>query len=214
MRWLALIVVLVATPASAKMMRPRVPPVISACPRAKTVAQLEACLDRFGAFRIEQVAPHARLVRVWQEDAPGEPRTDLGVYLYVEGTDGSWGAQGTYVGSGTYAVLGLAPLTLTRHAGFRFEIGQELRTPMSLDGGPVVQLMIRQRISVFCGSGNYFCTPVTTQCEALVHGKALMTFHGVLTLHDAVATIAGDRRLAGSVCAQVESESLGWIQGP
>ncbi len=205
-----------AREASARRIVISEPPMVHACPGAKTWPLVERCLAALGKLQLERSLPKAKLVRVvTYED---QTTYDAGIYLYLQRPDGSWSLGGMFEGAmsrgSSYTVLQLAPETIERHTGYRLELGQIVRTMGSLDGVTVVPIIRRTKRVLFCSGVSYGCPDATTQCEVLTHGKAVFTFRSTLVFEKGLVRVVGDRSHAGPACDTTERVFLGWPVGP
>lgn len=218
--WILLGVVAIATAVGAREASARIvisePPMVRACPGAKTWPLVERCLAAQGAVQLERSLPKAKLVRVVMHE--DQTTYDAGIYLYLQRPDGSWSLGGMFTGGmsggSSYTVLELAPETIERHTGYRLEIGQITRTTSSLDGATSVPILLRTRRVLFCAGTSYGCPDATTQCDVITHGKALFTFRSTLVFETGLVRVVGDRSHAGAACNTTERVFLGWPAGP
>jgi hypothetical protein len=211
-RWLALALILLSGEALARKVVIREPPIVRACPDGKSWSAVETCLRAQGTITIERSLPKAKLVHVMQERTGGEI-DDAGVYLYIARADGSWAIGGMFDG-GSFSVMDLAPLTIANHAGYKLDIGQIMRTTISLDGVTSMPAIVATKRVLFCSGSSYGCPDATTQCDVIVHGKTLWTFRGTITFEPGVARVVGDRTKGGAVCVPTEQVYLGWPVAP
>lgn len=216
MRWLALAIVLcTASGVAAEVVRRRDPPVVEACRGSKDWSQIERCLDKLGSFKIERSAPRARLVHVFIDDKAWTGATspeDAGYYLYVQQRNATWRVGGMYRRGANDTIVGLVPVTITGHDGWRLDAGSLIHTPLSLDGAPPVPVSIRTVSSLYCDGGDYRCNELQTTCEVMARGKARLVFHGTLRVAKGDVFVDGDQSRAGSVCRGAQSISLGWSE--
>jgi hypothetical protein len=185
-------------PASARVvMTPTIPRL---CRMADSWNKVEKCLARFGHARLERELPGAKLVSITSEDNVRVP----GLYLYKQ-TGKQWLIAGMYETSGAFEVMSLTQPSISKHTGFRFDVG--IVQPTS-ETEIVPAGMMRARLSVFCSGASYFCTPVFTSCEWLVEGRARETFRGTLSFEGGNAVVQGDDSRAGQVCPTSEEVPL------
>jgi hypothetical protein len=210
-RWLAILLLFCSGEAAARRIVISDPPIVMACREGKSWAIVEACLARQGKLTAERTLPAAKLVRIVQNNE-GTP-LDLGVYLYIRRADGSWKIGGMFEGT-AYVVVDLVPLTLQGHAGYRLDIGQIMRSSVSLDGETSVPSILATRRVLFCAGDSYGCPDATTQCDVLIHGKTLWTFRGKLVFEPEKVKVVGDRSRGGQMCVPSEDVYLGWPTKP
>ena len=218
MRWLALTMLLAAAPAAdaRRIIRPRDPPVVGACRGGKDWAEVARCLGKIGKLTIERSMGTARLVHViatskdWVDTGPPQ---DLGIYLYVQAKDQSWHVGGMYQRGDNDTFLGLVPVTITKHDGWRLDVGSLSRSPLSLDGAPPVPVTIRTLSSLYCSGEDHRCVEIQTMCEVTTRGKMLLAFHGTLRLVKGDVFVDGDQSRAGSVCRATRGISIRWGDG-
>lgn len=198
MRWVLACMVAFAGVASAHVVR--VPTVARECGEEPAWKDVAACAAKFGAVKIERTLPHARLVRITN------PTDGIrGIYLFVEaGT--KWRLGGLY--EDDVAVLGLDTVTFDGHPVYRIEIGMSNQFAVSLDGRTTTRTMFVEHEQVYCTGTSYRCTSVRTSCDALVAGKAQLTFRGTVTWKDGALLVAGDRSHAGKFCDEREVAPL------
>lgn len=183
------------------------PPIVEACGRGKTWADVNTCLTRQGAVTIERVLPKVKLVRIVQTE--DKRPYDMGIYLYLQRADGSWSIGGMFAGA-SYSVLELAPLTIDNHAGYRLVVGVLARTRISLDGFTQLPVILQTQRTLFCSGDRYGCAEATTHCDVLYRGKTLWTFRGTLAIESGQVSDVGDRSRGGRVCVPAERVFLGW----
>lgn len=212
MRRLALLVLLALVCPAHALVILEDPPVVAACGRGKTWADVNACLARQGAVYTEGTLPKAKLVRLVQTE--DKRRIDQGIYLYLQRPDGSWSVGGMFAG-GSYTVLAFAPLTLENHPGYRISVGQIMPASAHF-GDPGIRVMLQVQRTLFCSGLTYSCSEVVTHCDALYRGKAMWTFRGSLDFarEPNVVHNAGDRSRGGPICAPPERVVLGWPSPP
>jgi hypothetical protein len=209
-RTAAILVVLLAGDAAARIVIMD-PPIVSACPGGKSWDVVQACLARQGKLTFERTLPAARLVRVVQNN-DGKP-FDAGVYLYLQRADKSWQIGGMYEGH-SYAILALKPLTIAGHQGYQLDIGQLVRTQVSIDGATSVPVVIATKRVLLCAGDHHGCPDVTTQCDVMIRGKVLWTFRGTMAFEPGKVVVNGDRRFGGKVCVPARETFLGWPAKP
>jgi uncharacterized Zn-binding protein involved in type VI secretion len=207
----ALLIVLLATSATAKRIVIMDPPIVSACPGGKSWDAVQVCLARQGKLTFERTLPAARLVRVVQIN-DGKPY-DAGVYLYLQRADKSWRIGGMFEGT-SYAVIDLKPLTIAGHRGYELAIGQILRTTVSIDGVTASPAVLFSKRVLFCAGDAYGCPDATTQCDVMFRGKTLWTFRGRIAFEPGKAVVHGDRSHGGQFCAPTKDVFLGWPTRP
>lgn len=214
MRIAALVVLLgtlVATDAAARRIVIMDPPIVTACPGGKAWDAVQTCLARQGKLTFERTLPGARLVRVVQNN-DGAPY-DAGLYLYVQKPDKSWKIGGMFEGT-SYSVIDLKPLTIAGHQGYELDVGQILRTSVSVDGATASPAVLSTKRVLFCAGDSYGCPDATTQCDVMVRGKTLWTFRGTITFEPGKAVVHGDRSYGGQVCVPTKDVFLGWPTKP
>lgn len=205
MRWLAVLVLVFAADAAAKIVIME-PPIVRQCRDGKTWAAVEACLKPIGALTIERTLPNAKLVRV--VDRSATPPADQGVYLYVQEA-GGWHIGGMYEG-GDYTVTNLGSVTIGKHTGFRIDVVQVARFRSSLDGVTPIQTTTTTRRSLFCAGDQYSCPDATTRCDVMVKGKVVLTFQGRIEIVPNEIHVIGDRDYGGTACTPEGRVFLGW----
>ncbi len=211
MRWLVVLLVLVAADASARRIVISEPPIVHACRSGKTWALVESCLVALGKVRMERTLPRAKLVRIVQN--ADQVEDDAGVYLYLQRADGSWSIGGMFQGA-PYVIMELAPITIENHAGYRIDVGRILRTTTSLDGVTSIPVILSLKRVLFCSGDTYGCPDATTKCDVITHGKTLFTFRGTLAFEKGLVRVVGDRSKGGSACVPTERVFLGWPVRP
>lgn len=182
-----------------------VPTVMSQCPRAASWEKLKACLQRFGAAKIERTEGVVRLVHV-SGSTSGWP--EPGYYLYAQKGSalqivGAW----RYASNASVEVLSFAPLKVKSRSGYRLDIGTSEPTTVSFDGETVVSATMQSKSAVFCMGPSYSCEPTIESCDVFVDGKAYYTFRGTLKIEGGMVTVTGDRSRAG-VCSPPERVPL------
>jgi hypothetical protein len=212
MRWF--VACLIAVASTAEVARAKIvimePAIARECAHAPSWNAIEKCLHKLGTPTVVRELPGGKLVRLDQVRA-GEDAFDAGLSLYVP-RGKEWKLAGLYEARGDYEMLAAAPLTVAKHAGFRIDVGELVRTFVSPDGVGSVPAVVAMHRVMLCGTDSWRCTEVITSCEVLVRGAALWTFHGELSITDNQVKVAGDRRNVGSFCFAPESEYLGWTQ--
>src|SRR4051812_36021230 len=113
MRWLGVLVLVVAGVASAKVVM--IPVIARECREAKTWGDVMECVGPHGEAKVEKALPHARLVRVTRKTEPDEEPASGGVYLYVEQSGWQLGGMVEYAGE----LLGFDNPTIGGHGGER-----------------------------------------------------------------------------------------------
>lgn len=181
-----------------------------ACPGGKTWEDIDKCLRKHGKLHVVRTLADARLVRLDQLE--NQEWVDAGLYLYAE-SKGAWKIAGAFFGRGTdYELLDLKPLVVGTHRGFRVDLGQASSLWVQLDGITPMRAVRRAMLTMYCSRERRACTTATRTCEVLVGGRAYWTFHGTERIRGHEIAIEGDRRHAGSWCAQAERVFLGWPQ--
>jgi hypothetical protein len=210
-RWVALLVLVVSASASARMRIVMLdPPVVRGCPRAATWDAVAACLKKHGSPTVMKTLPMARLVHL--ELRGNGAASDGGVYLYMQNAKG-WRLAGMYQNRGSeYEVLGFEKVTVGTHVGYRVDVGQLMRTQVQPDGFTNVPALFSLHQAMFCGGDSWRCTEVVASCDVFVHGGALWTFRGTVSLAENMVRITGDRSHVGPLCSAPEQEPLGWTQ--
>jgi len=207
-RWLALLIVLLAGEASARKIVISEPPIVRACPGGASWSAVETCLGKQGTMSIVKTLPKAKLVRLLQSDGSNK-KYDAGVYLYVEQAKGAWRMGGMYDGS-PYTVIDLLPLTIGKHDGYRLDIGQFQRSSISIDGVTSVAVILSTRRTLFCAGDRYGCADATASCDVLIEGRTWFTFRGTFVFEKGQVRVVGDRKYAGPACAAEERVYIGW----
>jgi hypothetical protein len=213
MRWVVVACALVLVSATA-VARAKIvimePAIVRQCPHAPTWDGIEKCLKKLGKPTVLRSLPGARVVRLDQKS--GDADFDIGVSLYVD-QGKQWKLAGLYEAHGTeYELLAAEPLTVGKHTGYRLEVGEMLRTAVSLDGVTSTPALFTMRRVMFCGGDAWRCPEVITACDVLVRGAALWAFRGAITIADNKVTVKGDRSITGSFCSVPEQTFLGWSQ--
>lgn len=186
------------------------PPVVRNCPRAATWDGIDKCLHKQGTPTVMKSFPTARLVHL--EQVQGSNRYDGGVLLYIQ-RGNQWQLAGLYENrGGDYDLIGIEPLTVGKHSGFRIDFGQTYRSAIQPDGVTNVPAVFTTRLTMFCGGDSWRCTEVVTSCDVIVRGGALYSFRGKVDIEDNIIHVRGDRSHVGSFCAAPEQEGLGWSQ--
>ncbi len=198
MRWLvALAIVVIAAPATARERVIERPPHVRACMTGSSWSELARCLAAHGSPTVVRALRGAKLVRL--DHTRGIAEVDGELLLYVP-ADKGWRLAGAYEPRGdAHELLDLAPLTSEGETWFRIDIGEVSRTrgPLDVDAAPAVFLVHRV---LLCGGAGWRCADVIVGCDVLVHGIARWTFHGALAISDGVLEIVGDRRRTGPFC--------------
>jgi hypothetical protein len=188
------------------------PPAVRLCPRTKSWDALEKCLAKLRIVpRSLRTLPSAKLVMLEQQ-APVVP---VGAYLYVQ-HGSEWQLAGmTETVGWSFEALDLATMTIASRTAYRFDYGVEMPTSVQLGAMPVAGLL-RMTRSMYCsGDQVYQCAEITMACELLVRGRALLAFHGAVSIARGDVTVTGDQRRAGRVCAGATQIHLPWVnQGP
>lgn len=182
-----------------------VKPVISRCRERPSWPAVEKCLTDVGIKPIAVVRElrGAKLVQSSRGERPG-------IYLYVE-RGGKWNLAGMYEsGQSELQVLSAGPFTIAKHTGYRIDVGVVARDDIVPDGVTLVPAVVRKELSLFCNGESYYCTDVMTSCDTIVRGQAMWTFHGKLSITERTVRVAGDRRLAGTLCEVAEENPLDW----
>jgi len=208
MRWLALLVVVLAGTADAKMIKPMSPRNPGElCGNKPTWDKVMTCLQGHGTTTLERVLPAARLVRVVQ--GKGERSDAHELYLYVRRDDRAWEFAGTAPAL-SMTVLGFAPHTIGEHGGYRLSLGQLDVKGVFLAGKGRIPVIVAEQHSVFCSGPGDDCAMATTHCDVIYRGKALWTFRGTLAFENGAIVDAGDRSHGGPECQPEERIPLVW----
>jgi hypothetical protein len=186
------------------------PPIVRACPSAKTWEGVSACLAKHGfGVHVERAVANAKLLRI--DESRGTGRGDIAYVVYVPDAKAGWRLGGLYELDGkTHQVLGFVTLTVRGHTGFRIDIGQIDASSISFDGVTTTPSEVITRRAVYCHGLSYSCVDVLTACDTLVRGQAYYTFRGTATIaDDGQIHNVGAREVAGS-CSAPERQFLGW----
>lgn len=211
-RWLILSIVLAGSGlAEAERLVISDPPTVRACPRGKTWGAVMGCLSKQGTVKVVKEVRGGKLVRLTQP--AGRGYTNGTVVLYVE-RKGEWQIGGLHQSYGEFEILGIEPLTVGKHAGFRIDVGQVSPYNYSVDNISPVSAQLRTRQSLFCGGDSYSCAAAVTSCEVSVGGRGWFVFRGTIAIADNAVLVKGDRSRAGTQCAVSEKVYLGWTQPP
>jgi len=210
-RWVTWVLLVLFAPADARAKIVIMdPPVVRQCPHGASWENVEACLRKHGTPTVLKSLPAARLVHL--EQVQGATHYDGGMYLYMQ-RGKEWKLAGLYENrGGDYDLIGIEPVTVGKHTGFRVDIGQQYRSAVQPDGVTSVPAVFASHIAMFCGGDSWRCTEVITSCDVLVHGGAVYSFRGKLDIEDNMIHVRGDRSHVGSFCAVPEQEPLGWTQ--
>jgi hypothetical protein len=206
MRWLAVVVLVIAGTADARIKVQVISPG-DVCSSGPTWDAVVKCLRLRGKVTIERELPKARLVRVVEHD--GESSYDHGLYLYVQRDDRAW-AFVSAVPAQHVTVLGFAPHTIARQRGYRLSLGELDRRHISLDGETTISVTLAEQHSVFCSGAGNDCATATTHCDVIYRGKTLWTFRGRLVFEDGLVRDVGDRSHGGQMCMPQERVFLEW----
>jgi len=187
------------------------PPVVRACRSLPSWDKVETCLTAHGTPKVIRTLPHARLIRLLAKGTGDDLELGSnGLYLYVD-KGKAWQLGGTYFNETPDSeVLGASEVTVNHHVGYRIDIGQIARFPVSVDGVTSQPAVMTVRLSVLCSGDTWQCVQATTACDVLVHGKAQWTFRGVLTIADNQAKVTGDAHNVGTMCPGEQQLFLGW----
>jgi hypothetical protein len=208
-RWLVAPLVVVGSPLAHAIVIME-PALVAACPRAKTWAEVPACISKHGLeARVIRELREAKLVVVERVDGPGRIEEALAIYIR-DHTE--WRIAGLLELDGTSTrteVTAFERVTVTGHQGFRVDLGQITSMSVSTDGvvaRPAQRLM---RSQLYCSGINYWCSDVIASCDTLIDGKTYYTFHGTTRLDGGSVLVVGDRT-ASNGCNSPQSQSLGW----
>lgn len=204
--WLVLGIVLLSTIAHARRLVIMEPTIAMRCPRAPTWEAMDKCVRNFGRPTTLKDQPDLKILAV---ASPSTPSYGLGIFLFLR-KDKAWILGGMQEGD-RLDLLSAAPITLNRHAGYRLEIGQTLRTSVMQDDGTATPGIVRYLRTLYCSGDNYNCTQVISLCEVFVGGKVTQLFRGTISVKDQnLLEVDGDRSRAGTSCRVGERAYLGW----
>ncbi|MEO8699046.1 MAG: hypothetical protein ABI867_03350, partial [Kofleriaceae bacterium] len=209
MRWLVILFVLAMTGTAAAKLVIMDPPMVRKCPSGKTFEAVKACLATHATVTVLRQLPGARLLALSQKTDKHAP---AGLLLYVQ-KKSEWRIGGHWENySGDYQLLTFEAFTIGKHAGYRIEVGQALPLTVMIDNVSPVRGIMRSRRSLFCSGEYYACPDATLSCEVLVHGNAVMAFHGSFKIEGGVVLVKGDRSKAGPQCNAAPRVFVGWTQ--
>jgi hypothetical protein len=198
MRWAFACTFAFAGVASARVIS--IPAVARECGEEPTWEDVATCAAKLGTVKIERTLPHARLVRITNENAGAR-----GIYLFVE-RNKTWRLGGMYEDG--VSVLGLDTVTFAGHAVYRVTFGLSEHSDVSLDDMTMTPVVFVQREEMYCTGAGYRCTTVRTSCDALVAGRARLSFRGTVHWKNGALHVAGDRSRAGTFCDEREVAPL------
>ena len=165
------------------------------CPGNADWAKVEQCIRRHGPLTFERNTKDVKLVRL------GPQSRIAGIALYVH--DKTWRLRGELRLYQEHELLGFQRATYGRRGAYRIDLGTSSATNIQLADDTLVLGVLRHRLALECFDDGG-CLQAMTGCEALVHGKAVMTFRGRLVHEDGALRNVGDRRQAGALCSPPE----------
>ena len=208
MRWLVACLVACASVAAAKIVIME-PAIVRQCSHAPSWDGVEKCLKKLGKPTVVRDMLGGKLVQLVQPS--GDEGFDTGLSLFVP-RGNQWKLGGLYEASGQYELLAAVPLTVQKHTGFRIDIGELLRTSVSLDNVTATPAVFAMHRVLLCGGDDWHCANVVVGCDVFVRGGVMWSFHGTLSISDNQVRVTGDRKLAGAMCSVGETQYLGWSQ--
>jgi hypothetical protein len=216
MRWLVCLAITASTllfaasDAAARKLVVMDPPMVRACPRAKTFNLVMTCLAKHGTAKLVRDLRGAKLVRL--EQASGR-WVDATLILYVERRN-EWQIGGLHrsYGANESQLLAFEPVTVGKRTGYRIELGSTSQFTYMVDGITPVPADLRTQRSLYCSGDNYRCADVMSLCDVTVGGRTWHTFRGTLSIAENMVVVKGDRSRAGPSCNASERVYLGWPQ--
>ena len=165
------------------------------CPGNADWAKVEQCIRRQGPVTYERDTKDVKLVRL------GPQSRIAGIALYTR--DKTWRLRGELRLYDEHELLGFQRATYGRRGAYRIDLGTSTATNIQLTDDTLVPGVLRHRLALVCFDDGG-CLQAMTGCEALVHGKAVMTFRGQLVHEGGALRNVGDRRHAGALCSPPE----------
>jgi hypothetical protein len=216
MRWLiclaviASTVLITASDAAARKLVVMDPPMVRACPRAKTFPLVMTCLAKHGTPKLLRDVRGAKLVKL--EQASGR-YADTTLLLYVE-RKGEWqiGGMNRSYGAAAADLLGFEVVKIGKRAGYRLDLGSSNPFTYMVDGISPVAADLHTQRSLYCSGDSYHCQEVMSLCDVTVAGRTWHTFRGTQSIGDNMILVKGDRSRAGPHCSASDKVYLGWAQ--
>jgi hypothetical protein len=183
--------------ASAKRVIMR-PSISSQCRNLPSWQRVQACVRRFGKFKVVHSTSDMKLISV---TLPEDNFGVAGQYLFALHAN-RWRLNGT-VGS-EYTIDNVATAHFEGHKLHRLDLSRADRREISLADGVTRPGWFTERLAMFCAP-EAFCESIVLSCDVVVRGKTLHRFRGTIVFDkNGEIRVLGDRTLAGDMCAQAE----------
>lgn len=193
-RAMVLLLVVLAANADARRVV-HIPTLRELCPGNDSWDDVAQCIRRQAPFTLERDEAGIKVVNL------GALGQLSGIYVYR--FDKKWTLRGDLRLYQPRDLLRVERVAFGRHTGYRLDIGIATEMPMSFDEETAVPAVLRQQLTLLCFDGAD-CLEIITSCDLLLRGRAYSSFRGALQYADGQLRVVGDRRNAGTMCAQAE----------
>lgn len=163
------------------------------CSQGKSWPKLRACLEKDDVrVSVLHELEGAKLVALVTEGSTSTP-----LRLYVQNGE-QWRQASFFSTNNTSSEL----LSFKQVGEQRYRIDQgTLMQTSAVIGAPgtVKRVWLRRRVTTLCTDTS--CRSVITACDAMVEGKAYLSFRGTLHAQGTTVFVVGDKSRAGAQCA-------------